>query len=106
MTLDGDCSDLRRQRADPVRAAAAARRRAARLTVAGAGLGALLALKQNEHRSFVLECGDERPSGGEALEDLLSKAFNETIAYWQSWSAHSSYRRPLARARDALGARA
>ena len=55
-------------------------------------VSARFSLTQNEHRSFVLECGDERPSGGEALEDLLSKAFNETIAYWQSWSAHSSYR--------------
>ena len=58
----------------------------------GAGqISARFALKEGERRSFVLECGDEKPSGSAPLDDLLGQAFDETIAYWQSWSAHSSY---------------
>lgn len=41
---------------------------------------------------FVLECDRERPSGGVDLERFVAATFEETIAYWQSWSAHSSYR--------------
>lgn len=62
------------------------------LDEAEGGVVARFHLEEGERRSFVLECDDERPSGAENLETLLSDAFNETIAYWQSWSAHSSYR--------------
>ena len=49
-------------------------------------------LKKGERASFILECDIERPSGSAELATLLSNAFNETIAFWQAWSAHSSYR--------------
>ncbi len=49
-------------------------------------------LAEGRRASFVLECNDERPSGADELEDHLRAAFDETIAYWQSWSAHSSYK--------------
>ena len=49
-------------------------------------------LAEGKRASFVLECNDERPSGADELEDHLRAAFDETIAYWQSWSAHSSYK--------------
>ena len=55
-------------------------------------VSAHFSLKEGECRSFVLECGEEQPSDDSDLDKLLGKAFDETIAYWQSWSAHSSYR--------------
>ena len=62
------------------------------LKVGEGEVSARFSLKEGESRSFVLECGDEQPSGKDELEALHEKAFHETIAYWQSWSAHSSYK--------------
>ena len=49
-------------------------------------------LKEGETASFILECGDELPSDADEPDAFLRASFEETIAYWQSWSAHSSYR--------------
>ncbi len=42
--------------------------------------------------SFVLECGHELPSEAHEPEAFIKHSFEQTIAYWQSWSAHSSYK--------------
>ena len=47
---------------------------------------------EGEQASFVLECGDELPTDDHDPDDFIQASFKQTISYWQSWSAHSSYR--------------
>ena len=61
-----------------------------RLAVGVAGVD--FSLRGGESESFILECGDERPSGDQDPAAFVAASFDETIAYWQSWSAHSTYR--------------
>ena len=49
-------------------------------------------LQEGETASFILECGNESPTGDGDPETFLKASFEDTIAYWQSWSAHSIYR--------------
>ena len=60
---------------------------------AGAGdASANFRLREGEMASFILECGTEKPSDDDDPKAFIVQAFDETIAYWQSWSAHTSYR--------------
>ena len=49
-------------------------------------------LSEGEMASFILECGNEKPSRDDNPKRFIETSFAETIAYWQSWSAHSSYK--------------
>ena len=49
-------------------------------------------LAEGETASFILECGNELPTGDDDPSGFLEASFLQTVAYWQSWSAHSSYR--------------
>lgn len=53
---------------------------------------AAFTLGDGENASFILECGNEQPTGDDDPKGFIDAAFEETIAYWQSWSAHTSYR--------------
>ena len=53
---------------------------------------AAFALEEGEQASFILECGTELPSDQQDPHAFIAASFNDTLAYWQSWSAHSSYR--------------
>ncbi len=59
------------------------------------GEGAAVAsfsLEEGDQASFILECGNELPSGEQDPHDFIETSFGDTLAYWQSWAAHSSYR--------------
>ena len=59
------------------------------------GDGAALAsftLEEGERAGFVLECGSELPSDQHDLRSFMEASFQDTLAYWQSWTAQSSYR--------------
>ena len=62
------------------------------LKIRGDAAVAAFELREGDSASFILECADERGSEEEGPGDFLHDTFEETIAYWQSWSAHSSYR--------------
>lgn len=49
-------------------------------------------LRSGDVASFILECGQERPSGTADPRAFAEAAFGQTIAFWQNWSAQSSYR--------------
>ncbi len=49
-------------------------------------------LEEGKVASFILECGGELPSDGDDPTGFIEASFDETLAYWQSWSAHSSYK--------------
>ena len=49
-------------------------------------------LEEGEVVSFIFECGGELPSGRADPSGFLADSFEETLAYWQGWSAHSSYK--------------
>ena len=49
-------------------------------------------LKEGEQAGFVLECARELPSDQHDLTRFMEVSFGDTLAYWQSWAAHSSYR--------------
>ncbi len=62
------------------------------LAVAEGAATAVFALKEGEQASFVLECAHELPSGENDTHDFVASSFDETLAFWQGWAAHSSYR--------------
>ncbi len=66
-------------------------RASVRLTATGGAAVGRFDLTEGETASFVLECGNETPTGTGDLETFLKISFDETIAYWQSWAAHSNY---------------
>ena len=49
-------------------------------------------LSEGEGACFVLECGVEQPTATDDLGAFVDVSFEETIAFWQAWSARSSYR--------------
>ena len=53
---------------------------------------ATFTLEEGKTASFILECGNELPTGDDDPDGFLEASFLETVAYWQSWSAHSSYK--------------
>ena len=53
---------------------------------------AAFSLEEGEQASFILECGNELPSGEHDPHGFIEMSFKDTLAYWQSWAAHSSYR--------------
>jgi GH15 family glucan-1,4-alpha-glucosidase len=55
-------------------------------------VGAVMDLKAGDEVGFVFECVIERPTADEDLHAFLEASFTETVAYWQAWSARSSYR--------------
>lgn len=56
------------------------------------GVAATFAVAEGQQASFVLECGTELPTGDHEPDAFIEASFKETISYWQSWSAHSSYK--------------
>lgn len=62
------------------------------LEVGDGGASAVFTLAEGEQASFVLECDDELPSEQDEPEHFFDRSFGETLAFWQSWTAHSSYR--------------
>ncbi|WP_158807881.1 glycoside hydrolase family 15 protein [Beijerinckia sp. L45] len=56
------------------------------------GATATFRLEEGQSACFILECGIEMPSGERAVEAFIEASFKETIAFWQEWSARSSYR--------------
>ncbi len=91
VTLDADSATFTPNRATdsgPLRLRSSVPLRADRH---GAAVAAFC-LKGGESANFVLECGHEKPSDGDALKRFIDDSFTQTIAYWQSWSAHSSYK--------------
>ncbi len=67
-------------------------RSSVRLTASHGTAVAEFHLMEGETASFILECANESPTGGGDAESFLKVSFEETIAYWQSWSAHSIYK--------------
>ena len=53
---------------------------------------AAFTLAEGETASFILECGNELPTRDDDPRGFLEASFVETVAYWQGWAAHSSYR--------------
>ncbi len=53
---------------------------------------AAFSIEEGDQESFVLECGNELPTDEHDPETFVQQSFKQTIAYWQSWSAHSSYK--------------
>ena len=53
---------------------------------------AAFTIKEGDQASFVLECGNELPTDEHDPETFIQQSFKQTISYWQSWSAHSSYK--------------
>ena len=53
---------------------------------------AAFAIEEGDQASFVLECGDELPTESHDPDAFVQGSFKQTISYWQSWSAHSSYK--------------
>ena len=63
------------------------------LTVEGKGaVVAGFGLREGESASFIFECARQKPTDNDDPAAFLDASFHETIAYWQSWSAHSSYK--------------
>ena len=54
--------------------------------------GAAFILKPGEAHYFILECGLELPTRNDDPMDFVTSSFDDTIAYWQAWSAQSTYR--------------
>lgn len=63
-----------------------------RLRAVEGAAAARFALRSGEIANFILECGFERPSGCIEPGAFAEAAFEQTIAFWQNWSAQSSYR--------------
>ncbi len=64
-------------------------------TMTADGKGAVVAtfdLKEGETASFILECASEKPTEDDDPGAFIAASFTQTISYWQSWSAHSSYK--------------
>ena len=62
------------------------------LTATDGAASAAFRLEEGDQASFILECGTELPSARHAPHAFIEASFDETIAYWQGWSAHSSYK--------------
>lgn len=60
------------------------------LQISGADVSGEFSIKEDDYNCFILHGGSEKDR--EPVKDFVERTYHETIQYWQSWIAQSTYK--------------